>query len=170
MTLREENPGVQDALTINQLYREGIMMKKCMMFTTAASLFLFFIVSVTHAQSFADLTVENQGIMAASNYMMSQAQKMKSTKDQDRAWLVDIGHQLITRGHNDIQAGEMDYSVTGNQFMQQIGRKLIDAGNLLLKIGRQKGPVTQKEKNEINTMADTMQGIGTQIIKQIKGI
>jgi hypothetical protein len=145
-------------------------MKKFIMFTTAASLFLLFIVSVVHAQSFADLSAENQQIVAASNYMITQAQKMKSTKDQDRAWLVDKGHQLLTHGHNDVQAGEMNYSVSGIQFMQQIGRKLIDAGNLLLKIGRQKGPLTQKEKDEINNMADVMQGIGKQVITSVKGL
>jgi hypothetical protein len=143
-------------------------MKKLMMFTAAASLGLFFIVSVAHAQGgLNDLGIEGQGVVAASKYMMAQAQKIKAAvNDKDRAWMVDEGHKLLTHGNNYIQAGVMDSTDAGIRYMQQIGRKLRDAGNVLLTIGRKQGPLTQKEKDEINNMADVMQGLGTEMLSQ----
>jgi predicted component of type VI protein secretion system len=135
-------------------------MKKTMILTVAASFFLMFIVSAAHAQGWVDLSQEGTHVVAASKFMMAQAQKIKTAKDMDRAMLVDEGLLLIKYGSDYEESGEMMYTDDGRANMQEIGMKLRQIGGGLLKMGRQKGTVTQKEKEEIAKQADTMAGLG----------
>lgn len=135
-------------------------MKKLMMFAAAASFFLFFIVSAAQAQGWMDAPKEGRQVVAASKFMLEQAQKLKTAKDLDRAMLVDAGFLLIKNGSDYEESGEMMYTGPGRSNMQEIGMRLRQVGGMLLKMGRQKGALTQKEKDEIAKQAEMLQEIG----------
>ena len=135
-------------------------MKKFIMATVAASFCLFLIVSVAQAQGDIDRAQEGATLVAASKYMIAQGQKIQAAKNLDRAMLVDTGHQLIKNGYSDIQNGEFCYSDEGKSYLQQVGRRALEAGQVLLKIGRAQGPVTQKEKDEVAKQAKLLQEFG----------
>jgi hypothetical protein len=92
--------------------------------------------------------------------MIAQGQKIQAAKNIDRAMLVDTGHQLIKNGYSDIQNGEFCYSDEGRSYLQQVGRKVLEAGQVFLKIGRAQGPLTQKEKDEVAKQAKLLQEFG----------
>lgn len=135
-------------------------MKRTMMCTVVAGICLFCLVSSVHAQGYIDAMEDGKQVVAAAQFMLSQAQKLTAAKDIDRAWLVDDGHQLIKHGYNYMEAGEMMFSGEGKMNMQEIGQKVLQAGQVLLKMGRQKGAVTQKEKDEIKKQAEYLNGMG----------
>ena len=135
-------------------------MKKFIMATVAASFCLFLIVSAAQAQGDIDRAQEGATLVAASKYMIAQGQKIQAAKNLDRASLVDTGHQLIKNGYSDIQNGEFCYSDEGKSYLQQVGRRALEAGQVLLKIGRAQGPVTQKEKDEVAKQAKLLQEFG----------
>jgi hypothetical protein len=135
-------------------------MKKFIMATVAASFCLFLIVSAAQAQGDIDRAEEGRQLVAASKYMIAQGQKIQAAKNLDRAMLVDTGHQLIKNGYSDIQNGEFCYSDEGRSYLQQVGRKVLEAGQVLLKIGRAQGPLTQKEKDEVAKQAKLLQEFG----------
>jgi len=141
-------------------------MKKTIMISAIASLFLLFVVSAAQAQGWADLPQEGTHVVAASKFMMAQAQKLKTVKSLDRAMLVDEGLLLIKNGSDYEESGEMMYTDEGKANMQEIGMKLRQVGGMLLKMGRQKGDITQKEKDEIAKQADTMAGIGKLMLEK----
>jgi hypothetical protein len=135
-------------------------MKKMIMATVAASFCLFLLVSAVQAQGDIDRAEEGRQVVAASKYMIAKGQKLQAAKNMDRAMLVDMGHQLITNGYRDIQNGEFCYTDDGRNNLQQIGQKLLQAGQALLKIGRKQGPVTQKENDDVAQQAKTLQEFG----------
>jgi hypothetical protein len=135
-------------------------MKKFIMATVAASFCLFLIVSAAQAQGDIDRAQEGATLVAASKYMIAQGQKIQAAKNLDRAMLVDTGHQLIKNGYSDIQNGEFCYSDEGKSYLQQVGRKLLEAGQVFLKIGRVQGPLTDKETAEIAKQAKLLQEFG----------
>jgi hypothetical protein len=134
-------------------------MKKTLMFTAVASLFLCVMISAVQAD-FMDRPEEGNQVVAASKFMMAQAKKVQSAKAIDRAWLVDEGHLLIKHGYDNIESGEMLQTEEGISYMQQIGRKVLEAGQIMLKIGRKTGPLTQEEKTKIAKQAEGMQSFG----------
>jgi hypothetical protein len=141
-------------------------MKKTIMISAIASLFLLFVVSAAQAQGWADLPEEGRQVVAASKFMMAQAQKIKTVKNMERAMLVDEGLLLIKHGSDYEESGEMMYTDEGSANMQEIGMKLRQTGGGLLKMGRQKGAVTQKEKDEIAKQVDTLAGIGKLMLEK----
>jgi hypothetical protein len=145
-------------------------MKKTLMFTAVASLFLCVMVAAVQAD-FMDRPEEGNQVVAASKFMMAQANKIQSAKNMDRAWLTDEGHLLIKHGYDNIESGEMLQTDEGISYMQQIGRKILEAGQVMLKMGRKTGPVTQAEKDTIAKQAQGMQGFGNLMLKngQIMG-
>jgi hypothetical protein len=98
-------------------------MKRTMMFAAATSLFLFCLVSKVYAQ--LDIVIEDgKKVVAASQFMLSEAKKITSAKDIDRAWLVDNGHLLTKYGYDYMESGELMFSGEGKINMQEIGQKL----------------------------------------------
>jgi hypothetical protein len=134
-------------------------MKKTLMFTAVASLFLCVMVTAVQAD-FMDRPEEGNQVIAASKFMMAQAKKIQSAKAIDRAWLVDEGHLLVKHGYDNIESGEMLRTDEGISYMQQIGRKILEAGQIMLKMGRKTGPLTQAEKDTIAKQVQGMQGFG----------
>ena len=135
-------------------------MKKMIMATVAASFCLFLIASAAQAQGDIDRSEEGRQLVAASKYMIAKGQKLQAAKNMDRAMLVDMGHQLIKNGYNDIQNGEFCYTDEGRSYLQQLGRKMLEVGQALLKAGRGQGALTQKEKDEVAKQAKTLQEFG----------
>ena len=135
-------------------------MKKLIMATVAASFCLFLIVSVAQAQGDIDKAQEGAKLVAASKFMIAQGQILQAAKSPDRAMLLDRGNLLIKNGYNDIENGEFCYSDEGKSYLQQVGRKCLEAGQALLKIGRGQGPLTDKETAEIAKQAKLLQEFG----------
>jgi len=135
-------------------------MKKFIMATVAASFCLFLVVSAAQAQGDIDKAQEGAKLVAASKFMIAQGQILQAAKSPDRAMLLDRGNLLIKNGYNDIENGEFCYSDEGKSYLQQVGRKCLEAGQVLLKIGRGQGPLTQKENDEIAKQAKLLQEYG----------
>lgn len=141
-------------------------MKKLMMFTAVASLCLFFVASAAQAQGFVDRADESVQIVAGGKMMMAYAKKLTTAQNPDRAWLTDQGHILIRRGFHYTDQGQMDFSGQASSYMQQIGEQLLGTGNVLVKIGRNQGPLTQQEKDEITKQAGYLKKIGDLMVSQ----
>jgi hypothetical protein len=135
-------------------------MKKFIMATVAASFCLFLVVSAAQAQGDIDKAQEGAKLVAASKFMIAQGQILQAAKSPDRAMLLDRGNLLIKNGYNDIENGEFCYSDEGKSYLQQVGRKCLEAGQVLLKIGRAQGPLTQKENDEVAKQAKLLQEFG----------
>ena len=135
-------------------------MKKFIMATVAASFCLFLVVSAAQAQGDIDKAQEGAKLVAASKFMIAQGQILQAAKSPDRAMLLDRGNLLIKNGYNDIENGEFCYSDEGKSYLQQVGRKCLEAGQVLLKIGRGQGALTQKENDEIAKQAKLLQEFG----------
>ena len=58
---------------------------------------------------------------------------LKAYKDQDKAWMVDQGHQMLKAGMDIIEKGEMMYTDQGRSYTQHVGGALRSGGNLLLR-------------------------------------
>ena len=135
-------------------------MKKLIMATIVASFCLFLVVSAAQAQGDIDRAQEGAKLVAASKFMIAQGQVLQAAKSPDRAMLLDRGNLLIKNGYNDIENGEFCYSDEGKSYLQQVGRKCLEAGQTLLKIGRGQGPLTDKETAEIAKQAKLLQEFG----------
>ncbi|MCX5902525.1 MAG: hypothetical protein NTV89_03445 [Proteobacteria bacterium] len=142
------------------------MMKKLMMFTAVASLCLFFVAFAAQAQGFVDRADESVQIVAGGKMMLAYVKKLTSAQNPDRAWLADQGHILIRRGFNYMDQGQMDYSEDASSCMQQIGQQLLNSGGALVKIGRNQGPLTQQEKDEIAKQAGYLKKIGDVMVNK----
>jgi hypothetical protein len=141
-------------------------MRKCIMFTAVASLCLFFIASATQAQYQLERAEESGQLVAGGKLMMAYAKKLAAAKNPDRATLVDQGHILLKRGINYMNQGQTEFSEDVGSWMQQLGQQFMDSGNVLIKMGRKQGPLTQQEKDEIARQAKLMQEKSNLIIKQ----
>jgi hypothetical protein len=93
---------------------------------------------------------------------------MQAYKDQDKTWLVDQGHQMLKEGMDIIEKGEMMYTDEGRTNMQEVGETMRVGGNLLLKMGRKKEPLTEKDKKKIVKQGSTMAEIGRLMLNKGK--
>ena len=141
-------------------------MKRTMMFAAVTILVLSFSVTGSRAQGYMDRTEDGKLVVAAAKFMMAQAQKLTSAKDIDRAWMVDDGHQLIKHGYNYMETSEMVFSDEGKVNLQEIGQKILLVGQVLLKMGRQKGALTQKENDEIKKQIEMLNGMGKLMLEK----
>ena len=115
-----------------------------------------------------DRITEGNELMKYSQKLIDKGQMLQSYKDQDKAWLVDQGHQLLKEGMNIIENGEMMYTEAGRSNTQEVGMEFRSAGNLLLKMGRKKDPLTEKDKEKIVKKGKTMTGVGKLKLEQAK--
>ena len=135
-------------------------MKRNMMFTAAVMICMLCIATTVRAQDYMDRAEEGKQVVAAAKFLQSQAQKMASAKDIDRAALTDAGHIMIKHGYNDLDAAEMMFTDDGRANMQEIGSQLTQSDGVFLKMGRKKGALTDQEKAEIKKQIDYMNGKG----------
>jgi len=107
-----------------------------------------------------DLITEGKELMQFSQQLMDKGQMLQAYKGQDKAWMVDQGHQMLKAGMDMIEKGEMMYTGEGRSNTQEVGGAMRAAGNLLLKMGRKKDPLTEKDKEKIVKEGKTMMGLG----------
>ena len=115
-----------------------------------------------------DLVDEGNVLIEKSQLLIQKGEMLKAFKDQDKAWMVDQGHQLLKEGMDIIEKGEMMYTGEGRSNTQEVGGAFRSAGNLLLKMGRKKDPLTEKDKEKIVKEGDTMMGLGKLKLEQGK--
>jgi hypothetical protein len=115
-----------------------------------------------------DLLVEGKELIRFSQQLIDKGQMIKAYKDQDKAWMVDQGHQMLKAGMDMIEKGEMMYTDQGRSNTQEVGGAMRGAGNLLLKMGRKKDPLTEKDKEKIAKEGKTMMGLGKLKLEQGK--
>jgi hypothetical protein len=134
-------------------------MKKSISFTMAM-VFLLFIAAAARAQVEGDRITEGKQVMEKGKLLTDEGQMLKDVKTPDRAWLVDKGHMMIKQGINITEDGEMMYTGEGSSNMQEIGIKLRQSGGKLLKMGREKGELTQKDKDSLVKEGGIMMDLG----------
>ena len=115
-----------------------------------------------------DLVDEGNVLIEKSQLLIKKGEMMKAFKDQDKVWMVDQGHQLLKEGMDIIEKGEMMYTGKGRSNTQEVGGAFRSAGNLLLKMGRKKDPLTEKDKEKIVKEGKTMMGIGKLMLEKGK--
>ena len=141
-------------------------MKRNVMFTVAVCCALLCFVGSAGAQGYLDRAEEGKQVVAAAKFMLAQAQKISSAQDMDRAGMIDEGHLLIKHGYDAMESGEMMYSDDGKVNMQELGRQLQQTGQILLKMGRQKGALTDKEQQEIKKQVEYLNGKGKLMLEK----
>jgi hypothetical protein len=107
-------------------------------------------------------------LIEKSQLLIKKGEMLKAYKNQDKAWMVDQGHQLLKEGMDIIEKGEMMYTGAGRSNTQEVGEAFRSAGNLLLKMGRKKDPLTDKDKEKIVKHGETMMGLGKLKLEQGK--
>jgi len=141
-------------------------MKK-LMIPILAVLCVVFVAPAGYAD-IGDQVVEGKVLIQKSQLLIEKGEMMKAFKDQDKAWMVDQGHQLLKEGMDIIEKGEMMYTDKGRSYTQQVGEALRSGGNLLLKMGRKKDPLTDKDKEKIVKEGNSMTEIGKLMLENGK--
>ena len=137
-------------------------------FPTIITIISLFLVIPTGYSDVGDLTSEGKELIKYSQQLIDKGQMLHSYKDQDKAWLVDQGHQLLKEGMDMIEKGEMMYTEKGRSNTQEVGGAFRSAGNMLLKMGRKKDPLTEKDKEKIVKEGKTMMELGKLKLEQGK--
>jgi hypothetical protein len=140
-------------------------MKKKIVCTATMSLLLMFIISFAYGD-LTDRPREGKKVVEKSTFTIDQAQKLIEAKSPDRAWLADEGQLMIKQGTEALNAGKMMKTNDGKRNMGNIGQKLLQTGNLLLKMGQQKGPVTPQEKEQLLKQGEMLQSFGKMMLKK----
>jgi hypothetical protein len=115
-----------------------------------------------------DQVNEGKELIKYSQQLIDKGQMMKAFKNQDKVWMVDQGHQMLKQGMNIIETGEMMYTGQGRSNTQEVGGAFRSAGNLLLKMGRKKDPLTDKDKEKIIKEGTTMTELGELMLNKGK--
>ena len=134
-------------------------MRKYLFLTIATAVSIFLIVPASYAD-LSDQMQEGKELVKSSQQLMDKGEMLMAYKDQDKVWLVDQGHQMLKEGMDMIEKGEMMYTDQGRSYVQEIGAEMRTAGNLLLKMGRKKDPLTPKDKEEIVKKGKAMTDLG----------
>jgi len=140
-------------------------MKKNILCTATMNLILIFIISFAYGD-LTDRPREGKQVVEKSKFIIDQAQKLIEAKSPDRAWLADEGQLMIKQGKDALNTGKMMNTTDGKRNMGNIGQKLLQTGNLLLKMGQQKGPVTPEEKEKILKQGDMLESFGKMMLKK----
>jgi len=115
-----------------------------------------------------DLVTEGKELMKYSQQLIDKGEMLKAYKDQDKSWLVDQGNQLLKEGMGIIEKGQVMYTEDGRSNTQEVGGAFRSAGNLLLKMGGKKEPLTEKDKEKIVKHGETMTRLGKLKLEQGK--
>ena len=142
-------------------------MKKMIISTVLTVLSLFLIAPAVYADM-GDSVKEGKTLVANSQLLIEKGKMMKAFKDQDKTWLVDQGHIMIRKGENIISDGEMMQTTKGRSGTQEVGQRMMAAGNLLLKMGKKKDALTEKDKEKIVKEGKTMTGLGKLMLEKGK--
>jgi len=140
-------------------------MKKNILTTVVAGIFLIFIFSYAHG-GLADRPRDGKQIVEKSRFMIDEGQKLKDAKHIDRAWLSEQSQMIYKQGVDAMNSSKMMKTVDGSKDMKRIGQLLLQTGNLLLNMSKQKSEVTPDEKAKIIKQGDTLQSFGKLMLKK----
>ena len=140
-------------------------MKKSIMYTATMCLLLLFIISFAYGDS-SDSARDGKQVIEKSKFMLDEIQKLKDTKNPDRAWLSEQGQQINKQGIDALNSGRVMKTLEGVRNMQRVGQMLQQFGNLLLNIGNQKGEVTPEENEKIIKQCDALQNFGKLMLRK----
>jgi hypothetical protein len=140
-------------------------MKKNIIFTAALSLMLIFIASSAKGD-LVDLPRDGNKVVEKSSVTIDAGQKLKDVKNPDRAWLTEQGQFILKIGRDAMDSSSMMRTIEGRKNMRGLGQKLLQAGNLLFNMGKQKGELTQEEKEKIVKQGDTLKSYGALMLKK----
>jgi len=141
-------------------------MKKKSLIVAAVLVSLFFIIGYASAQTYR--IEEGRQLMEFSQYVIDQAQIMEKCTCTDKAALLKQGGELVQKGNDVLVQSMMMQTKLGRSASGQLGKKLMAAGNLLLEKGKQAGPLTDKDKGEVNTFGKDMVAFGSLKLQQAK--
>jgi hypothetical protein len=127
-----------------------------------------FLVAPSGYADIGDRMEEGNVLIEKSQLLIKKGEMLKAYKDQDKAWMVDQGNQLLKEGMDIIEKGEMMSTGEGRSNTQEVGGAFRSAGNLLLKMGKKKEPLTEKDKEKIVKHGETMIGRGKLMLQKGK--
>ena len=134
-------------------------MKKNIIYSAAAGCVILLIISAAYG-GWADRPQEGKQIVEKSRFMIDEGQKMKAVQNPERARLTEQGQLMMKQGMDAMNSAKMLNTVDGRKNMQRIGQMLLKNGGLLVDMGKQIGPLTQKEKEKIIKQGDSLMGFG----------
>ena len=134
-------------------------MKKNIICSAAAGCVLLLVMTVAYG-GWADRPQEGKQVADISRFMINEGQKMKDIQNPERARLTEQGQLMTKQGMEALNSGKMMNTVDGRKNMQRIGQMLLKNGGLLVDMGKQSGPLTQKEKEKIIKQGDSLMGFG----------
>ena len=132
------------------------------------TIIILFLVVFAVCADMGDAVNEGKVLIEKSQLLIKKGEMMKAFKDQDKVWLVDQGHIMIRKGENIISDGEMMHTTKGRSNTQEVGQRMMAAGNLLLKMGKKKDALTEKDKEKIVKEGKNMIGLGKLMLEKGK--
>jgi hypothetical protein len=143
-------------------------MKKRIRIVATVLVFLLCIIGYASAQTYR--IEEGRQLMEFSQYVIDQGQIMEKCACTDKAALLKQGGELVKKGNDVLAQSMLMKTKQGRSANGQLGKKLIAAGNLLTKKGNQAGPLTDKDKGEVNVFGKDMAAFGNLKLQQAKAI
>lgn len=143
-------------------------MKTKTLIAAAVLVSLLFIIGSASAQTYR--IEEGRQLMEFSQYVIDQAQIMEKSACTDKAALFAQGSEMVKKGNDVLAQSMMMKTKQGRSTSGQLGKKLMAAGNLLTRKGKQAGPLTDKDKGEVNTFGKDMVAFGNLKLQQAKVI
>jgi len=140
-------------------------MKKNIHTTAVTGIFLIFIFSSAHG-GLADSPRDGKQIVGKSRFMIDEGQKLKEVKNPDRTWLSEQGQLIYNQGVDAMNSSKMMKTIDGSKDMKRVGQQLMQTGNILINMGKQKSEVTPDEKAKIIKQGDTLQSFGKLMLKK----
>jgi hypothetical protein len=111
---------------------------------------------------------EGRQLMEFSRYVIDQGQLMETCACTDKAALLKQGGDLVKKGNDVLAKTMMMKTKQGRLANGELGKKIMAAGSLLTSKGKQAGPLTGKDKEEVNTFGRDMVAFGNLKLQQAK--
>lgn len=143
-------------------------MEKKSRIVAAGLVSLLFVLGSASAQSPSYLVQEGKQLKEVSQYLVEQGQIMEKCTCMDKAALLAQGDEMVQKGNDVLSQAMMMRTDEGRSGNGELGKKIMAAGNLLNKKGNQAGPLTGKDKAEVNTLGKNLVSLGSLKLQQAK--
>ncbi len=141
-------------------------MKKSSSMITAVLVSLLFIAASVSAQDALDLQKEGKQLIENSQYLIDQGQIMEKCVCTDKAGMIAQGNAMVLKGNDVVASASMMMTADGRSGNGEVGEKIRSAGNLLINKGKKAGPLTDKDKEEVNKLGKEMASLGNMKLHQ----
>ena len=139
-------------------------MRKNVIVLTVTVLSLLFLTSAGYADIGAEFDDGKVQIREAQ-WMMEKGKMMKEANFDDKKAIVNEGHLMISEGSRMIESGMRMDSTKGHANLQEMGMMTMNAGRMLLKKGKQKEPLSEKDKQEIKKKGENLEALGKRMFE-----